>query len=248
MEIGDFQHFRVHTDELDLEQLLTFLTEQVHIEFVVKEFGKKNREHIHACIKLRTAKTTFTDRLKKKFPVIKGNGYYGLVKLKKGYDTNARYCYKGKANDYPDILKTVHTEEQWKAYYNAYWKQYTDTHAPPVIDNSLLKAKSKTKVLTFTQKLLAEILEEHEVVVNAIWYYKGYKQDPKKPPSLTYDVCQNWLGDLLLTRLGKAAKNIDDFIFQRMYRGLWIGILATCPTNLTKELATHMTDKFRNTL
>jgi len=65
---------------------------------------------------------------------------------------------------------------------------------------------------------------------------------------MTYDDCQNWIGDLLLKRLGQAAKNIDDFIFQRMYKGIWFGILATCPQNLTKEPATHMVDRFRNTL
>jgi len=181
MSIGDFLHFRVHTDELDLDDLLAFLTEQTHIDFAVKEYGKSNREHIHACVKLKCAKQTFVDRMKKKFPVIKGNGYYSLGKIKKDYDTNARYCYKGRANDYPDILITVHTEQVWKKYYNDYWKQYNEIHIKEsTSETSLLKIKSKKQQKTFTHKLLEEILNEHEPLVNAIWYYKGYKQDPKK--------------------------------------------------------------------
>lgn len=246
MEIGDFLHFRVHTDELELDELLTFLTEQAHIEFVVKEYGKSNREHIHACIKLRCPKNTFTDRLKRKFPVIKGNGYYAIQKLKKDYDTNARYCYKGRANDYPDILKTVHTEEEWKKYYKAYWEQYKQEH--PVVQTTELLVKAKSKTKTWTQKLLDEVLDEHEPLVSAIWYYKGYKQDPNKVPEITYEGAQDWLADFLLKRLGKAAKNIDKFIYERLYKGLWYGILATCPQNLTKEPASHMLNNFRNTL
>lgn len=247
MEIGDFLHFRVHTDELDLDDLLTFLTEQVHIEFVVKEYGKSNREHIHACIKLKCAKQTFIDRMKKKFPIIKGNGYYGLGKLKKDYDTNARYCYKGKANDYPDILRTIHTEEKWKKYYTEYWKIYTEIHKP-VDCFTDIKVKSKVKCKTFSQKLLDEILDDFDPLVQGIWYYKGYKQDPKNPPSLQYEELQNMLGDLLLQRLGKSAKAIDKFIYERIYKSLWFGILSHCPENLTYQPAISMVECFRNTL
>lgn len=251
MEIGDFLHFRVHTDELDLGLLLEFLTEQTHIDFVVKEYGKSNREHIHACIKLKCAKQTFIDRMKKKFPIIKGNGYYGLGKIKKDYDTNARYCYKGTASDYPDILKTVHTQEQWKNYYNEYWKIYTEIHKPKVMATEqatslLLKAKTKTK--TFTEKLLDELIEDHDPIVQALWYYKGYKQDPKKPPPITYSELQNWVADYLLRKLGKNGKAIDKFIYERIYKSLWFGLLTHCPQNLTSEAATHMLDNFRNTL
>lgn len=245
MEIGDFLHFRVHTDELDLDELMKFLNEQAHIEFAVKEYGKSNREHIHACIKLKCPKQTFVDRMKKKFPVIKGNKYYGLAQLKKGYDTNARYCYKGAPNDYPDILQTVHTEEQWKAYYTAYWQEYQKLHPPVVTENLVLKAKSKPK--TFMEKLNERIHDEYYPLVRNLWLHYGYK-DEGGLDEHTLEYIQDYLADILLNALGKARKNIDDMIFERMYRNLYYGLLADCPKNILQSKSKEMVSKFRKNL
>lgn len=242
-KIGEFMHFRVHTDELEISELMDFLQKQTDIHFVVKEFGKSNREHIHACLVLKCAKTTFVDRLKKQFSVIKGNKYYGLGKLKKDYDTNARYCYKGKANDYPDIVYTIHDESTWKKYYTDYWEQWKQSH--PVVPKELLVKKEKTK--TFQMKLLDEILDDYEDLVRCIWFHKGYKGH-EIAQKIDIEKCQDHLGEILLMRLGKCAKNIDKFIFERMYKGLWFGIIAHCPQNLIKNEAPHFIDNFRNTL
>lgn len=241
--IGEFMHFRVHTDELELKDLIEFLHEQSIVHFVVKEFGQSNREHIHACLKLKCPRTTFTDRLKSKFKVIKGNGYYSLKKLKKDYDTNARYCYKGKANDYPDIIYTIHTEEQWKKYYKSYWEQFKELHPPPV--SNVVKT-TRVKTRTFTQKLVDEIMEDYNGLALAIWHYKGYKS--KTLPKEDVEYYQDYLGELLLMRLGQAVKNIDSFIYERMYKALWYGILSRCPENILKQDSKEMIQKFRHTL
>lgn len=246
--LGEFLHFRVHTDELSLSDLMTFLHEQSEIHFAVKEFGKSNREHIHACIKLKCPKQTFVDRLKKSFQVIKGNKYYGIGKLKKGYDTNARYCYKGRPNDYPDILYTIHTEEQWKAYYKAYWDEYQRLHPPPPPVESLCLSVSKPKTKTFMVKLVDEIFEDYEMLPHQIWSYYGYKSDELCQTSLdTLQKCQDYLAELLYSKLGMAVKNIDDIIFERLYRGLYAAILVRCPDkSIYKKQSLDLLNKFRN--
>lgn len=248
--LGEFLHFRVHTDELDVNDLMTFLHEQTDIQFAVKEFGKSNREHIHACLKLKCAKQTFVDRLKKKFQVIKGNKYYGLGKLKKGYDANARYCYKGRPNDYPDILYTVHTEEQWKDYYKRYWEEYQQLHPPPPPVEDICLSLSKPKSKTFMQKLVDDIFDEYETLPNQIWSYYGYKSDELNQTSLeTFKECQDYLAELLYQKLGMAVKNIDDIIFERLYRGLFAAILVRCPDkSVYKKQAQDLLNKFRHKL
>lgn len=249
MDLGNFMHFRCHTDELDINDLLAYLNEKTDIQFAVKEYGKSNREHIHAVLKLKVSDTCFRDNLKKRFPVINGNKYYGLQTLKKSYEHNARYCYKGVANDYPDILQTVHTEQQWKQYYTDYWEEYKKLH--PVVDTNLvLKAKSeKVKTKTFMEKLNEKIYDEYPALPNALWRHYGYKTDVLCPPSLDeLEKCQDYLADYLLLNLGKARKNIDDLIFERLYKNLYYGILSDCPQNLLKKTAIEKLGKFRKNL
>lgn len=244
MDLGEFLHFRVHTDELELDELMTFLNEQCDIHFAVKEYGKSNREHIHSCLKLKVAKQTFIDRMKKKFPMIKGNGYYSLSKLKKGYDTNARYCYKGKANDYPDVIQSIHSKEQWLKYYNAYWEEFKAKH--PVPESVPLVSKVKSK--TFMMKVRDEVLE-YDGLVSAIWSHYGYKSDFICPTDVeTMELCQNYLAKVLYKNLGKSVKNIDDLIFERLYRGLLASILVECPEPIYEKQAINLLDKFRKKL
>lgn len=254
MNIGDFYHFRVHTDELDVDEMVEFLKEQTDIQFIVKEYGKGNREHIHSCFAFKTAKQTFIDRLKKRFPVIKGNKYYGCEKLKKGYDRNAQYCYKGTASDWPDILYTIHTSEQWKSYYNAYWKEFAELHKPKEVNmgcqnDSSLVVKVKSKSKTFMQRISEEFKEEHYKIIWSIWVFKGYKtSDPDIVTINSLEWCQDYVGNFLHRKLGSSVKNIDDMIFQRMYRGLYSYILSLCPDDLLMPITVNMLSKFRHNL
>lgn len=245
----DFLHFRVHTDELDIDELMTFLHTQSDVHFAVKEFGKSNREHIHACIVLKCAKQTFVDRMKKTFKVINGNKYYGLTKLKKDYDTNARYCYKGKANDYPDVIYSIHTVEVWKEYYKAYWEEHKILHPVNAQVTPFVK-EPRVKCRTFMQKLRDKVFEEYPALPPAIWRYYGYKSDDLCPTDIdTFDKCIDYLAELLYQSLGEAVKNIDDFIFERLYRGLLAAIIVRCPDRkLLKDESTKLVGKFRNKL
>lgn len=245
--LGDFIHFRVHTDELDINDLMSFLHEQADIQFAVKEYGKSNREHIHSCIRLKVPKQTFVDRMKKRFPVIKGNKYYGMEKLKKGYDTNARYCYKGTPNDWPDILYTIHSTEQWREYYNQYWAEWQKIH-PPAEQITVTKTKVKTK--TFMEKLCDKVFDEHPGLPNAIWRHYGWKTDQLNPPDLEeLTKYQDYLAEILYLNLGLAVKNIDDMIFERLYRSLYGAILVRCPDKtIYKSEPKKLLDKFRSKL
>lgn len=256
--LGDYMHFRCHIDELDVKQLVEFLTAQTNLICCVKEIG--SRPHVHATFKLKCPRTTFTDRLKKKFKCIVGNGYYSCKKVKTTLDRNYRYIYKGVVNDYPDILYTLHTEEEWKDFYRRYWQQQDKilyskkssaalaAQTSPIGDYSgaCPPAKPRQRVKTFMEKF-AEVVEvEHEPLIHSIWSFYGYGDADKRINTLEW--CQDYLGNLLLKRLGKSVKNIDDFIFERLFRAIYIHILDMCPHDLTTPVAQSMMENFRHKL
>lgn len=251
MEIGIFYHFRVHTESIDLDTFVEFLKTETDLLFIVKEFGKANKEHIHSTLKLKKAKTTFIDKLKKSFPSICGNKSYSLTPVK-DFDKNCRYCYKGAANDYPDILFTRHTEEEWKDYYKRYWNEFKELHKVVNMGcqngSTLLlpEAKTKTKSKTFMVKICDELWEDHRPIFGSIWYFHGCKD---YEPINTLKDNQDYLADYLLRKLGATAKNLDKFIFERLYRGLYNHILTKCQSmNLTQKVAVSMLDCFRHNL
>lgn len=249
MNIGDFQHFRVFTESIDLPVFVDFLKDETDLLVIVKEFGKGNREHIHATLILKTAKTTFIDRLKKKFPSICGNKSYSLSPVR-DFDKNLRYCYKGTASDYPDILYTQHTTDEWRSYYKRYWDEFKairvgNTGCQNDTTLLVLEAKSKSKSKPWLQKLCEELYEEHKPIFGSIWYHNGCKDFE---PINTLKDNQDYLAGYLLKKLGASAKNIDDFIFERMYTGMYTYILQKCPVDLIEKIAVSRLEKFRHKL
>lgn len=261
MDLGEFIHFRVHTETIDLADFLEFIQTETELLMMVKEFGKHNREHIHATLQLKTAKSTFVDRLKKKFPSICGNKSYGMSAVR-DFDKNARYTYKGKANDYPDILFTKHTEEEWKTYYRRYWDEFKEITKVVNMgcqnDPTLEVKETKSRTKPFNLKLAEELWETSKPLFFTIWFYHAsqigicldeYKPEGYKSAKHSLEESQNYIADILYKKLGSFAKNIDDVIFERMYNGLYAYILDKCPyCNLTSKKSSKMLDKFRHKL
>lgn len=252
MDLGEFYHFRCHTDKIpEISTLVNFLNEQTIVMCIVKELGQ--REHIHSTIQLKCAKSTFIDRLKKNFPMVIGNKSYSL-KAVRNFESNIRYCYKGRINDYPDILYTIHTTEEWKEYHKLWWvlqdailtgKKKSQEQVPSCDEEIDFVKKPKVRVKTFIQKFCDMLWEDHRPVISSIWYYNKYK-DGVALNSLEF--CQDYVADLLFQYLGSVAKNIDDFIFERMFRGVYSFILFKCPDNITKQHSKSLLDKFRHKL
>ncbi len=250
-KLGEYLHFRVHTETIDLVTFVAFLKQETDLLMIVKEFGKMNREHIHATLILKTAKSTFIDRLKQKFPSIVGNKSYGLRPVR-DFDKNARYTYKGSASDYPDILYTSHTEEQWKTYYKRFWETFKDLHKVntgcqnaslcKIVDD---EPKSKSKSTPFTLRISEELWSEHTPLFHSIWHFHGAKQ---YEPINNLASNQDYLADYVERKMGSVAKAQDQFIFERIYRGVYSYILFKCPDNITFTIAVKKLDRFRGML
>ena len=97
------------------------------------------------------------------------------------------------------------------------------------------------------KKLHDKIIEDYPGLVDGIWFYEGYKSDKIIKEDSRYYL--NYLAKILYTELGQAVKNIDDFIFERLYRGLYASILVKCPDQkIIEKKSAELLGKFINKL
>lgn len=257
--LEDFLHLRITTYGIDISILVEFLKSELDVVMIVREHPFLSNEHIHSTVKLRTSKSTFRDRLLKAFPSIQGNRSYSMKKVRK-WDSNLHYCYKGTASDYPDVLYTIHEWDYIKTVYREYWAIQADVlkavkarKTPLPVEGETedlgetVVVKKRTRTLTFTQKLCNDIMNDPDKsVVHTIWHFHGDKQ---YQPTNTLEWAQDRVIVLLYRRLGEVVKNIDDFILERMMRGIYAHILAGCPTmDLIEKKAVESLKGFRHKL
>lgn len=255
-----FYHFRCHTDGLCLEDLVTFLKLECDVICIVSEQG--TRPHIHATLKPRINKNTFISRLKSKFSSIKGNADYSCSTIRK-FDENLKYCYKGTANDYPDVLYSSHTFDEQKQYYIEYWqlqskilsdlktkRQKKEFQNVDVSGNEIVTTTRRVRTRTFMEKLRDELMEEHLPLVKSLWYHTACKYDMQVNyvPINNLKYCQDYLYNYFKKNLGKSVKNMDDFILERMFRGLYTSLLEECPMPITHKKNEMELNLFRHKL
>ena len=261
MDLGEFYHFRCHTDGLDRDALVTYLRAECDVLCIVSEFG--TRLHIHSTIKPKTNKNTFISRLQKKFPAVVGNGSYSCGKVK-NYDSNLKYCYKGTPTDYPDVLFSSHTDDEIKTYYKAYWvlqdkirkdlktrkEKTTKVTETDQSGNDIVTTIRKIKYRSWGMKLRDYVMTDHEPLVKSIWHHEAQLSNIKTEyvPINNLQYCQEYLYNLFKNHLGKDVKNIDDFILERMFRGLYSSLCEACPVHITHNKNVAELDKFRHKL
>ena len=259
IHLGEYYHFRCHTDELDRDALVTYLCDECDVLCIVAEQG--TRPHIHSTLKFKVNKDTAISRLQKKFP-IKGNGNYSCKSVRK-FEENLQYCYKGTAADYADVLFSVHTEAEIKEYYKKYWviqgkilsdlktrKQKKTIIENDSSGNEIVTTIRKVRTRTFMEKLRDAVCSEHEPLVKSIWYHEANLANIKVEyvPVNNLEYCQNYLYNFFKKSLGKSVKNIDDFILERMFRGLYSSICEECPVHITHKKNVSELEKFRHKL
>lgn len=236
MSLGEFYHFRCFTESIDRDELVTFLKEQATVLLAVfEESHTTHRPHIHVTLQFPKSVNAFRDKLRQKFPSIFGNKSYGISKVR-DYESNLKYCCKGKPNDYPDVLYTTITDDMIKQYYNEYW----------AVQDSILKAKAKSNVevntgcqndpstkekvrsQTWSEKLHKTIVNDYPLLCQGIVQYHSGQ-------SVDYDLIHETLTGIILENLGKHAKNLDEFILIRLYNAQLNAIIQNCGDEKSKR-------------
>lgn len=220
-QTDNFFHIRI-SNQPRLERYQTFARERFSEYIIAHEDqdGDVPRPHIHihgqAFLKFKNTKQFRREFKDKWFTFLKGNSDYTM----KGPDTNPqpnlggyKYVCKGKSADWdtgkPEILATTFSEDEIKEFHRQYWNYQQrevinqDTH-PELLDIP----KKKREYKSWTQKNIEIWDALHEGIS-----YDG--NDSAQRMELTR---------FILTRMGQAGKDLDDYIFLRKFRAFENGI------------------------
>jgi len=119
---------RIHTDVLGddwLPKLLLVLRGDVR-SYVFALETDANRDHIQGWVDADMHINTFRTRVKRAFPLIKGNGGYSL-RMVRMEDEYRDYCLKGTPTSLPTIVCSMSldtTEESLKIIHERYWSKH----------------------------------------------------------------------------------------------------------------------------
>ena len=195
-------HFRfTHSNETELIRLKHFVGgefQPVRVITVLEEADEEvNRDHTHTVIFHKITAKDFRTRVKKNFPVHKGNCSFQVIDDIK--DPYAMECYvcKGKAKGLlPNIITTNLTEEEIKERHFAYWKKNEELKTQP-------KKKKREKVLTWSQLTAQQFREVHKDKI-----LKNCSVD------------KYFVFSFVVDKLGESVKALDAIIIRRLTLGV----------------------------
>jgi len=247
--LGEYHHLRVFTENVDLDKLVDFLKQNTDVLCIVSEISKiGNRPHIHSTIRFKKSISQFRDNFRKEFPQLFGNKSYSINPVR-NYDSNIKYCLKGKANDWPDVLYTSLTDLEVKQYYNEYWqmndmllkaksKKQQDL-LPESESKDIVIVKQKQKAIPWSVKLTNYIMKEYPLLCSGI-------VDHLNGADVNYDILHETLTGIILEHLGETSKNLDEFILIRLFNAQINAIIKkTGDPSSQKALRKSMSQKIR---
>jgi len=207
-------HFRVHTDNLVLENLLGFVKSSACVLLIVKEMG--DRPHIHSIIQPLKSISTFRQQFLKSFPMCKGNKCYSLEEVK---DLDKLKCYLCKGDNettLPDVLFSKDVDVD--AYHKQYWEvnKSLKTHSSP---------QQRVKNVPWRVEVKNEFLTAYPVETTVLSVPLQCRWKPTEQEIQDYVACQKKLLGFILKKLGKSVHIIDDNIISRMYKGIQNSII-----------------------
>lgn len=235
-----FYHLRIHYGSINVEDIISFIKDKSTPVIIVRETHSA-RPHIHCVIQPKKTVSTFRQQMLVKFPTVKGNGVYSLETVKY-FGGVIRYCCKGDNEvSLPDVLYTVYTNELIKYFHLCYHKLLLGDGEAASSDrsevNSDVKPKSK-KAVSWTEKVFKELIE-YEVEVRTIQQYHNL-YNPTESEEKKYKDSKLVLFTHMLRCYGNTAKQIDDFILQRHFKGFLNGILARSEKEVFDKYAQKM--------
>lgn len=201
-------HFRVHTDNLEIEKLVGFIKSSSVVVIIVKEIGE--RPHIHCVITPTKTTSTFRQQFLKTFPMCKGNKCYSLEEVKDEESMKLYLCKGENRTTSPEVIySTIDTE----AYHNQYWE-----------NNDKLKKDSNVKVkdksLSWIQEVKRDFLLEYPFDARDLSDPIEARWKPDEKDMENYTKSKKVLLGFILKRLGKSVKVIDDNIIIRIFKGI----------------------------
>ena len=204
-------HFRVHTDNLDLEKLISFIKSNANTLIIVKELGE--RPHIHCIIEPIKSVSTYRQQFLKSFPMCKGNKCYSLEEVK-DIDAMKKYVCKGESESLmPNVLfvKDLDVDSLHKCYWETNKSLKTNTAS---------QKENKKKTVTWIQEVRNEFQQEYPNVCDELSSPIECRWKPTEFETTYHNKCKKELFRFVLKKLGKSVKVLDDTVLARLYKGV----------------------------
>lgn len=210
-----FLHFRIH--RLDIwEPIRDFLIrEGTHILSVYE--SDAGRPHIHSVFQFPKTKSTFGQRLKKKFPNLEGNKDFSISEVKdtpEDLQNILQYiCKADSKTDTPDVrFVSPNFNEDNKAeifrLHNEYWRVNSELKESNVQEVTTKQKAPRAK--TFTELVLLEVKRE----------CPNHKWDMN-------EISMSLVFDVVMKKLGEKVKTFDRQVLRKIVFGV-LNVL--CPS------------------
>lgn len=223
-------HFRVHTDNLDLEKLTGFIKSNSSAMLIVKEVG--DRPHIHCVITPTKTPSTFRQKFLKTFEMCKGNRCYSFEEVKDEEHIKAYIC-KGEENKQPDVIfSTIDTS----MYHKKYWEVNNQLKTNPQTG----KVK-KDRVLNWIQDVKKQFVEQFPCEINVLANPVECMWKPTEAEEARYVVAKKELLGFIFLKLGSSVRILDDSIVSRIFKGIQNSIIQEGANR--KQFTNYMYDK-----
>lgn len=202
-------HFRVHIDNLIIDNLILFIKSHSMLLLMVKEIG--DRPHVHCILEPTKTVSTFRQQFLKTFPQCKGNKCYSLEEAK---DIDKLKCYLSKGES-ETIMPVILFNKDVDV--DCYHKQYWETNKSL---KSHTASQQKVKTLTWTQEVKSEFQEQYPQDVLELSDPIDCRWKPTEQDVKNHITSKKLLLSFVLKKLGKSVKVLDDNIITRLYKGV----------------------------
>lgn len=204
-------HFRVHIDNLNLDNLQIFIKSNAVTLLIVKEIG--DRPHVHCIIEPTKTVSTFRQQFLKSFPQCKGNKCYSLEEVK---DLDKLKCYLSKGESETIMPVVIFNKD---VDVDCYHKQYWEVNKS-LKSNTASQKPQKTKTLTWIQEVKIEFQNEYPYDVVELSDPIDCRWKPTEQEVKTHLTSKKLLLKFVLKKLGKSVKVLDDNVVTRLYKGV----------------------------
>lgn len=204
-------HFRVHIDNLEMENLVGFIKSNANTLLIVKEQG--DRPHIHCIIEPLKTVSTFRQCFLKKFTQCKGNKCYSLEEVK-DLDKLKSYLSKGESETImPEVI--YNKDIDISAYHISYWEVNKSLKS-----NTASQKPNKVKTVTWSQEVKLQFEKENPTDVQELSDPIESRWQPTDFEIKSHQDCKKRLFKFMMKKLGKNVKVIDDNVMIRLYKGI----------------------------
>lgn len=217
-----FAHSRITSeDETLLQSVVLWIRSNAKCILAVQEVSKENKKHIHVMSETNLSISRFGDKLRKQFPVLKGNGSHSTSEFKESYDHNLRYLCKGEIAGNKNSVRVLFTTLEQSVIDDAHERFWQEQNKWLTEHGVKPGDKKKKREPNFKEKVIAHLpvgVPEAFAALHCLYKPSDYEANE-------FEKVKIQIMDTCFECMGKYAKDCDDNIMSRLVNGIFVKIV-----------------------